>query len=278
MLTQLVVWLNRLAGGVAGVVLAPIAWLPGWASATLIAVATGVLMLLVFKHTSNQDAIRRTRNGIKANLLALSLFKDNLGVGLRAQCSLLAGAARLLMLSVVPMLVMLLPMCLLLGQLALWYQARPLQVGEEAVVTVRLAENAGDAVSNVQLAESPAITTTVGPVRVPAKNMVCWNLRANAAGRQELSFEVDGRSFQKELAVGNGFMPTSVKRPEWSLSEVLLHPREEPLARDMPVQSIEIAFPTRYSWTSGSDSWLAYWFVVSMVAAFAARPLLKVNI
>jgi uncharacterized membrane protein (DUF106 family) len=278
MLTQLVIWLNRVAGDIANVVLAPIAWLPGWLSATLIAVVTGVVMLLVFKHTSNQEAIKQTRNSIKANLLALSLFKDNLRVGLRAQGSLLAGAARLLALSIVPMLVMLVPMCLLLGQLALWYQARPLQVGEETVVTVHLAEDAADAVSGVQLVASPAITTTVGPVRVPAKNMVCWNLRADEAGCRELLFEVDGRSFRKELAVGNGFMPTSLKRPEWSLSEILLHPREEPLSRDMPVQSIEVDFPTRSSWTSGSDAWLLYWFIVSMVAAFAARPLIKVNV
>lgn len=275
---QLVVWLNRCATFAADFALAPIGWLPGWLSATLIAIVTGILMLLVFKHTSHQDAIKRTRNSIKANLLALSLFKDNLGVGLRAQGSLLAAAARILALSIVPMLVMLVPMCMLLGQLALWYQARPLQVGEEAVVTVHLSHDAGDAVSSVRLVESPAITTTVGPVRVAAKDMVCWNLRVNEAGRQELSFEVDGRSFQKELAVGNGFMPTSLKRPEWRLSEILLHPREEPLSPDMPVQSIEVDFPTRSSWTSGSDTWLAYWFIVSMVAAFAARPLLKVNI
>jgi len=36
------------------------------------------------------------------------------------------------------MLVMIVPMSLLLGQLSLWYQSRPLRVGEEAVVTCSL--------------------------------------------------------------------------------------------------------------------------------------------
>jgi hypothetical protein len=58
----------------------------------------------------------------------------------------------------------------------------------------------------------------------------------------------------------------------------MLHPREEPFARDSPVQSIEVTYPDRSSWTTGTDWWMAYWFVASMVAAFAARPFLNVNL
>ncbi|MBL8848184.1 MAG: hypothetical protein JNG89_00790, partial [Planctomycetaceae bacterium] len=138
MLTQLIVCLNTAAGMLAKVAFAPIAWLPGWLSATLVGVVTGILMLWAFKHTSNQAAILRTRNQIKANLLALSLFKDSMAVSLRAQGRILLNAGRLLALSLVPMLIMFVPMCLLLGQLAVWYQARPLPVGSEAVVTAQL--------------------------------------------------------------------------------------------------------------------------------------------
>ena len=63
-------------------------------------------MLVMFKYTSNQVEIKHTRSQIKANLLALSLFKDDLRGGLRVQVALLSGAARLLTLSLVPMLVM----------------------------------------------------------------------------------------------------------------------------------------------------------------------------
>jgi hypothetical protein len=277
MLTQLVVWLNACATRLADVILAPVAWLPGWLSATLIAIVTGVLMLLAFKYTSNQAAIKQTRNGIKANLLALSLFKDSVRVGLRAQGGILLGAGRLLRLSVVPILVMLAPMCLLLGQLALWYQARPLRVGEEAVVTVHMKEDRS-ALADVALLPSSAITTAIGPVRVPTKNMVCWSVVASETGCHTLAFEAEGRSCTKELAVGDTFMPTSLVRPSWSWSEALIHPREAPFDADSPVQSIEVAYPPRESWTAGTDWWLGYWFVVSMIAAFAARPLFNVNI
>src|SRR4029077_13392403 len=131
-MTQLVVWLNAAANACASVLLAPLALLPGWLSATLVAAVTGVLMFIILNHTSNQRAIKRARATIKANLLALSLFKDSASVSLRSQGRILLGAAALLVLAIVPMLVMLVPMCLVLGQLALWYQTRPLRVGEEA--------------------------------------------------------------------------------------------------------------------------------------------------
>ena len=278
MLTQIVVWLNAIVTPCAEVVLSPIGLMPGWASATLVAMVTGVLMLLVFKWTSNQAAIRRARNDIKANMLALSLFKDNVGVGLRAQGRILLAAGRLLLLAIVPMLVMLAPMCLLLGQLGLWYQTRPLGVGEEAVVTVQLAGHVGDELPEVELAASGDWVLAGGPVRVPSRRMICWNVQAGVPGRHRLSYWMDHAVFDKELVVGDGFMPTSQQRPEWNWAAVLLHPRETPFRTSSPIRSIEVAYPERDSWTSGTDSWLLYWFVVSLLAAFVARPLLKVEL
>jgi hypothetical protein len=278
MLTDLVILLNRGAGLAGGVLLVPVGWMPGWLSATIIAIVTGVAMLWVYKHTSNQAAIRRTRDSIKANLLALALFRDEIRVALRCQGSILLGAARLVLLSLVPVLVMALPACLVLGQLALRYQARPLAVGEEAVVTVGLANSTGSELPDVRLETGPAVACVAGPVRVPAKRTVAWNVKALEEGYHDLSFEIEGRASVKQIAAGGGYMTVSLKRPERSLTEVLLHPHEEPFGRDSPIMSIEVAYPTRQSWTSGTDWWVGYWFVVSMAAAFAARPLLKVNL
>ena len=118
--------------------------MPGWLSATLVASVTGALLLLIFKYTSNQAAIKRVRNDIDANLFALKLFKDATPVVLAAQAAMIWGAFRLFVLAIVPMLVMMVPVLLMLGQLSLWYQHRPLRVGEEAVVALKLSGNPGD--------------------------------------------------------------------------------------------------------------------------------------
>ncbi|MBM3999614.1 MAG: hypothetical protein FJ297_08780 [Planctomycetes bacterium] len=279
MLTQLLIALNGLASAVAKPLLMPVAWCPGWLSITAIGAVTGIAMLVAFKYTSNQSAIRATRDRIKANLLALALFRDDIRVGLRCQGALLLGAANLLILSIVPMLVMFPPMCLLLAQLALWYQVRPLAVGEQAVVTVRLAEDRLDRLSAVQMGPSSSALSRVGPIRVPAQGIVCWSVEAREPGLHRLAFDLDGAVFSKELsvAVGGAWMPTSMKRPDRGLFELLLHPRERPFTEASPVRSIEIEYPERSSWTAGSRTWLVYWFVISLAAAFAARPVFGVH-
>jgi hypothetical protein len=279
MLTQVIVWLNALTNPLGQILLAPAALLPGWLSATLVSVVTGVLLLAVFKYTSRQRSIKAVRSDIKAHLLALKLFKDSPRVTLRAQGRVMWGACRLLALSIVPMLVMLLPVCLLLAQLALWYQSRPLKVGDEAVITVKLGGKPGDPLPAVQLQPNEALETTVGPVCVLSKREICWNVKATNAGDHRLTFLVDGKPVTKELAVGDGYMRVSTERPEWSWSDALLHPSEEPFAPDAPVQSITIDYPERTSWKIlGIEPWILYWFAVSMVAGLASRRMLNVHI
>ena len=85
---------------------------------------------------------------------------------------------------------MALPVTLLLGQLALWYQARPLRVGEETVITLKLNGDAASTWPAVSLRPTDAIEVTAGPVRVRSKREVCWNVKARERGRHSLAFQV----------------------------------------------------------------------------------------
>lgn len=273
-LAQIVVWLNAAANALGTLALAPLAMLPEWFSATVVAAATGLLMLLIFKHTSNQQAIKRVRNALKADLLTLKLFKESASVALGAQGRIFLGAARLLGLAIVPMLVMVVPMWLI----SLRYESRPLRAGEEAVMTLKLNGNAQSSWPDVHLQPADALEIDIGPIRVFSKREICWNIKARERGYHRLIFHVDGQPAEKELAIGDGFMRVSTERPAWSWSDALLNPWERPFRPESPVQSIEIVYPERSSWTSGTDYWLAYYFVVSLVAAFCLRKPLGVNI
>jgi hypothetical protein len=277
-LTRLIVGLNAVANTLGEWLLTPLGVLPGWLSATAVAAVTGVLLLVVFKYTSNQSAIQRVRDDIDANLLALKLFKESAPVTVGAQGGLLLGAGRLFVLALVPTAVMLVPVTLLLGQLSLWYQQRPLRVGEEAVVTLALNGDAGAPFPEVSLRPTDAVETTAGPVRVFSKREVCWNIKARENGYHRLAFEVGAQGADKELAVGDGYLRVSARRPGWVWSDALLHPAEGPLAPDSPVRSIEIAYPPRSSWASGTDHWVIYWFAVSLAVAFCFRRVLGVNV
>jgi hypothetical protein len=282
LLAQVVVWLNAAANVVGQWALAPIAALPGWLSATLIAAVTGVILLVVFKYTSNQRAIKRARDEINANLLALKLFKESASVAVQAQGRILVGAARLFVLALVPMLVMAVPVTLILGQLSLWYQQRPLatenEIDQEAIVTMTLNGKEDAPFPESSLQPASAFATIAGPVHVTSKREIWWKIRAREAGVHRLEFRVGDQVVDKELAVGEGFMRVSVQRPGWIWTDALMHPWEKPFEPGSPVRSIEIDYPKRSSWTSGTDWWLGYWFGMSMVVGFCFRSVLHVNI
>jgi hypothetical protein len=277
-LVRLCVWLNVVANKLGEWLLAPIADLPGWLSASIVAVTTGVLLLVLFKYTSNQKAIKRVRDDINANLLALKLFKDNVRLTIGAQGRLVLGAARLLVLALVPMLVMLVPVTLLLGQLSLWYRQRPLRVGEEAVVTVALNGDAGAVFPSVMLSAPGEVETLMGPVRIFSKREVCWNIKAQGSGYHRLTVQVAAEAAEKELAVGDGFMRVSARRPAWVWSDTVMYPAESPCSPNSAIRSIQIAYPERLGRASGTNHWVIFWFVISLVAAFCFRRVLRVNV
>ncbi len=90
-LAQIITWINVVTNGLGRFLLAPIGALPGWLSNTLISAVIGVVLLVIFKYTSNQKAIGKVRDSIKANMLALKLFKDSISVALESQDKTIKG-------------------------------------------------------------------------------------------------------------------------------------------------------------------------------------------
>jgi len=270
--------LNIVVNAVARVLLAPIDMLPGWLSNTIISAVTGILLLIIFKYTSNQKAIGKVKDRIKANLLALKLFKDELSVTFRSQGRVFLGALRLMRYAIWPLLIMLVPVSLELSQMGLWYQYRPLKSGETALVGMKLADSTEEGAPTVKMLSNPGAEVLIGPVYIRSKGEVYWEIRAGEKGRHRLVFELPRQQIEKELVVGEGLMRVSAVRPAWDWIAILTHPLEKPLAKDSPVQSISVDYPARYSWTSGTDYWMVYFFCASLVFALFFKPFVKVKI
>lgn len=277
-LAQIITWINVPVNALGKLLSVPIGALPGWLSNTIISAVTGLVLLIIFKYTSNQRAIGKVRDNIKANMLALKLFKDDISVTLQSQGRVFKGAFLLLFHAIRPMLVMIVPVSLLLAQMGLWYQSRPLLPGEEAVVTMKLNSNIEAPWPNVGIGPMPAADITSGPVRIFSKREICWKLRAVESGYHRIIFQVGRHQIDKELVIGDGFMRVSAERPGWHWADILLYPVEKPFGSDSVVQSISIDYPERLSRTSGTGWWLIYFFVASLVFALIFKPFLRVRI
>ena len=278
LITHIITWLNIPVNAIAKFLLTPVGYLPGWLSNTIISAITGVILLIIFKHTSNQSAIGKIRDDIKAHMLALKLFRDSFITTIQAQGQVFRGAILLLLQSIRPMLVMIIPVSLILIQLSLWYQYRPLKVGEETTITMKLKSNTENPWPTVNIISSPAAQITMGPIRVFSKRQIYWKIKARQKGYHQITFNINQQQIDKELVIGDGFMRLSSKRPSWQLTDVLKHPKEKPFTPESLVQSISIDYPTRSSLTSGTNSWLIYFFIASIVSALIFKPFFKVKI
>jgi hypothetical protein len=255
-----------------------IAVMPDWLSLSLISIVAAAPLLLIFKYTSNQKAIGKIRDNIKANMLALKLYKDSFSVTVNAQVKVFINALLLLVNAIIPMLVMIIPVSLLLAQMALWYQARPLKIGEEATVTMQLADNENMAWPNVTITSMPTAKNLIGPVKIQSKREICWKIQASETGNIPIVFKVDDLNIEKKLVIGNGLNKVSLSRPGENWIQRLLHPLEAPFDENSPVKSISIIYPQRSSFFSGSDNWVISFFLISLIAALLIKPILKVKL
>ena len=248
--------------------------LPIWLGLTLISAAAGVVMLVAFGYLSNQAAIGETKDDIKANLLALKLFKEDLRVTFLSQLRLLWAIARLQRYMLVPILILLLPMLLGLAQMGVRYQWRPLRIGEETLVKVKLGEGS-DTVGDANASAGSGLAVEAGPV--PGGGEIVWRVRAVENGTHTITLQIGGATLEKELVVSDGFQRVGPLRPGRSWTSQLLYPVEPALPGDLPIMSIEVAYPDRESWIYGTDYWVLYFFVVSMIVAIILRPVFNVR-
>ncbi len=248
--------------------------LPAWASLTLVSIVAGIVMLLAFRYASNQDAIVRAKDDIKANLLALKLFRDELRVTFQAQVRILWAIVRLQRYILTPVVILLGPMMLGLAQMGIRHQWRPLHQGDQTLIHMTLDDESSDRLE-VTLEPHPGIVVEVGPIA--GDNDLVWRVRATEPGRHTLSFRVGDQTIEKELVVGTGFERVSAVRSGSAWATQLLHPAEPRLPSDLAVNGIAFAYPSVDSWISGANYWVIYLFVISMATALILKPLFKVR-
>jgi len=268
--------LNPISTFLGDIVYALLSPLPVWLGMTIISVVIGVVMLIAFRYTSNQDAIGRAKDDIKADLLALKLYKDELRVVFQSQIRLLGAIARLQRYVLTPVLWMLLPILLGLAQMGIRYQWRPMRPGEQVIIKVILNTSLPNPHNlDVKLEPGCGVAIEAGPV--PGGGEVAWRIQGLLAGRHTLKLHVDGKKIEKQFTISDGFERVSALRPSKHWIAQLLHPVESPLAADSPIQSIEILYPSVDSWIYGADYWILYFFIVSMAAALVLKPAFNVR-
>jgi len=251
-----------------------------WWGMLVVSALTGLLMLLIFKLTSNQDGIRRTKDRIKAHLLEMRLYNESMRSQFKAMGGILKANLRYMSHSLKPLLVMFIPVILILIQLNFWFAYASLEPGEAVLLKVTLEESINPLETEIRLQPAPGLTIETPPLRIEEEGEVDWRISFTEAGAYNLDITVGSEHLSKTVAVSerplSRLSPRRVEKRFW---EELSYPTEPPLDETSAVSRIEVVYPTSglpfLGWTM---HWLIAFFLLSIIFGFALKGLFKVEI
>lgn len=269
--------MNGVSNALFGALLGLAQLLPEWLAGALFGALCAPFALLVFRYTSNQAAIERTRDRIQAHLLELRLFGDDLRLALRAQRHILRDNLAYLARAALPALVLAGPFTLALVQLEARYALRPLAPGEHGIVRVELREDTVASAQRAEIRVPRGLTLETAALRKDQAREIAWRVRADLPGRYLVEIRLGDQVYERRVLVDGA--RSALARRVCASGDVatLLAPSERALPAAGPVRCIEIDYPARSVALGLSDA--AWWFLGgSLALGFALRRPMGVHL
>ena len=252
---------------------------PAWGM-LIVSLVMSILMLVIFKRTSDQKGVRVAKNHVKAHFLAIRLYRDDISLMFNTMKNILVSNGRYIKKSFRPMLFMIVPVSIILIQIGSRYEYRPLKVGESTLVTVHLGQNIPeDQINTVELQLPDGLVVDAPPVRIYSMREINWRIVAKSEGDFDVVFKVGDTSVSKKILVKNGLTALSKQIAKSQLSVTLMNPTEASLPGTSKISSILVQYPTReFEFLGFTFHWLIAFFVFSILFAFSLKGVMGVEV
>jgi uncharacterized membrane protein (DUF106 family) len=267
-----------IASHVAAIAAFSLSWLTSpLAIVIVVSLVVGLLMVVLFGYTSDQKAIGIAKDHLKAHLLAVRLYRDQIPVVMGSYGKILRGTGRYLKLAFKPLLYVIIPITLLMVQIDRYLGATPIPSNAPFLLTVHTTS--GDALNDVTLDLPPEISMTAPSVHVPSTNEIAWRLVGSKEGKYEMKIAAAGQAAAKVVCVGSGLARISTVRLRGHFWERMFSSAEPALPENSPIDSISINYPDRNIEIAGYGmNWIWLFFILSMVAGFIFKEVLGIKI
>ena len=249
-------------------------------SLTIFSSISGILLIWIMGHVSDQATIRRVKDRIQGHLLAIRIFQNNLRVSFRIQLNLLVTLGLYVGHMVKPTLIILIPVIIILIQLNGRYSYRPLKINESALVKVKLKDQK---ISNPSLrpyvTSTAAVTIETAAVYIPDEKEFDWRIRPNRDGRHILTIHYNNIKTTKHILVGDSKTLVSPIRPSESLLDVFFSPGEVPIETSNLIRSIAVTYPHLNLIMWGMNiNWMVYFCIISIISGLIIKRIFNIDI
>ena len=246
-----------------------------------LSLVVGFLMVVLFGYTSDQKAIGIAKDQLKAHLLAVRLYRDQIPVVMGSYGKILRGTGRYLKLAFKPLIYVIIPITLLIVQMDRYLGQTP--IPRERAVSVDcpcdIERRFSVALNDTALDLPPEITMTAPPVHIPAENEIVWRLVGSKEGEYEVKIAAAGLGSVKAVCVGSDLARISTVRLRGQFWRRMFSSAEPALPENSPIESISINYPDRNIEVAGYGiNWIWLFFILSMIAGFIFKELLGIKI
>lgn len=267
------------------VVLYPFGFINEFWGILFLSILMSFIVLLVYKYVSSAKAIKDTKNKIKANILAIRIYKDFWKIILSSFFKSLFYVLKYFTLNFGPVLLIIPILFPAFVQMDVRYGMRPFRVGEDIVIKSAFAVDPNSL--TVELAGSDYFKSKMNPVfinafidddengedaeKTPIRE-VNWKVEAVKNGDAAITIKVEGREYKKKLAIGNSRNALTNKKLSRSSWEHFIYPSEELLPENGSLESIYIRYPGKnISFAGITTHWLVYNLVLVLIIVLAFR-------
>jgi len=275
-----------------------------WWGIWFFSVLIGIVALVAVKYLSNQTRIVELKDKYKAHVLAIKLFRDDLGVVFKSLGKTLWHILFYMGHNLRPMVILMIPILLLFAQMQMRLAYDPLEVGDQVYIHVGVSEDIdlsvpGAMMENIEVRLRGTDEVVEGAIEffnpvVPAAALseVVFPVEVKKEGVFDLVFRIGDEEVTKSLHVGHqeGLPALSPARSN-GLMDLILYPTEPHFGSDSSFEQIRLVhpsgatgYPTKPLLAFGvdlsfeSELGMGLWFVViSILVAFALKGVFGVE-
>lgn len=240
----------------------------------LLSILVGFLVLMVYKYISSPRLIKKSKEKIKAHILAIRLYKDEWRVILKSFVSSLIFTLRYFALNLVPLLILIPLLAPVFAQLEVRYGLAPFRPGDLVEIKATFSENLD--VLEPELLPEKWYRATMAPVYVYAHHQAHWQIQVLQPGTFQLELKTTGGRVEKQIRCGDDAIRSALsqKKHRGHILDGLLYPVEMPLEAAAPASAVRINYPGRTFSIFGLSLhwiWLHLLIVVLVVLALKKR-------
>jgi len=243
-----------------------------------ISLATGAVMLVLFKLTSNQQAMKEVKARISAYFLEMRLYKEDASTVMASQGRILKANLGYMKLAVLPAVVMIVPVVLIMIQLNLRYAHQALAPGQTAMIKVKLAEGVDGLSERLTLTAGKGVEKASSAVRIPSLGETDWKVKLTQPGIGSVKLVSSNAEMTIPIYGTSKTVPVYADFRKASFWEGITNPGAPRIPAVMPISSIEVRYPSMaFNFGLFSLSWLWTFLIVSMAFGVVLKYVFKVE-